>query len=201
MAGRPSKSHALDVWMNGERVGTWSVSPRDGHAFGYAQEWLANPRRRPISLSLPLTRETDPFRGELVEAWFDNLLPDSHDIRTRIARRYGVSPTQAFQLLEAIGRDCVGAVQLLPAGSPTPDVRRIEARPLTTAGIVALLEQTLSAAPLPLGEQDELRISLAGAQEKTALLLQDNQWQTPPGHHTDDPHPQAASWPGRRGTG
>ncbi len=181
MAGRPSKSQALDVWMNGEKVGTWSVSPRDGHAFAYTEAWLANLRRRPISLSLPLTRETDPFRGELVEAYFDNLLPDSRDIRTRIARRYGVSPTHAFQLLEAIGRDCVGAVQLLPAGSPTPEVRRIEARPLTTAGIVALLDQTLSAAPLPLGEQDELRISLAGAQEKTALLLQDNQWQLPLG--------------------
>jgi serine/threonine-protein kinase HipA len=180
MAGRPSKSQALDVWMNGERVGTWSVSPRDGHAFAYSGEWLANPRRRPISLSLPLTHETDPFRGEVVEAWFDNLLPDSHDIRTRIARRYG-GPTQAFQMLQAIGRDCVGAVQLLPTGSPTPEVRHIEARPLTTAGIVALLDQTLSAAPLPLGEQDELRISLAGAQEKTALLLQDDQWQLPLG--------------------
>lgn len=180
MAGRPSTSRELDIWMNGERVGTWSVSPRVGHAFAYADEWLINPRRRPISLSLPLARGTDPFRGEIVEAWFDNLLPDSRDIRTRIARRYGVSPTQAFQLLEAIGRDCVGAVQLLPAGSSPPQVRRIEARPLTTAGIVALLDQTLSTVPLPLGEQyDELRISLAGAQEKTALLLQDGQWHLP----------------------
>lgn len=73
MAGRPSQSSALNVWMNGERVGTWSVSPRDSHAFTYAEEWLANPRRRPISLSLPLSRETDPFRGELVEAYFDKL--------------------------------------------------------------------------------------------------------------------------------
>jgi serine/threonine-protein kinase HipA len=181
MAGRPSTSRNLDVWMNGERVGTWSVSPRQGHAFGYAQEWLTNPRRRPISLSLPLARGTDFFRGEVVEAWFDNLLPDSREIRTRIARRHGVSPAHAFQLLEAIGRDCVGAVQLLPAGSPPPDVRRIAARPLTTAGVVALLERTLTAAPLLPGEQDALRISLAGAQEKTALLLQDDQWQLPLG--------------------
>lgn len=181
MAGRPSASRALDVWMNGERVGIWSVSPRSGHSFAYAGEWLDNPRRRPISLSLPLSHETNPFRGEVVEAWFDNLLPDSLDIRTRIARRYGVSPTQAIQLLEAVGRDCVGAVQLLPAGSPAPDVRRIEARPLSTAQIVALLDQTLSAVPLLPGEQEELRISLAGAQEKTALLRQDKQWQIPLG--------------------
>lgn len=181
MAGRPSKSQALDVWMNGEQVGTWSISPREGHTFAYARAWLANPRRRPISLSLPLTREADQFRGEVVEAYFDNLLPDSRDIRTRIAQRYGVGSAQAFQLLQAIGRDCVGAVQLLPTGSPTPAVRRIEARSLTTAGIVALLDQSLSAAPLPQSEEDELRISLAGAQEKTALLFQDGQWQIPLG--------------------
>ena len=181
MAGRPSKTRALDVWMNGEHVGTWSVSPREGHAFAYAQAWLTNPRRRSISLSLPLTRETDPFRGEVVEAYFENLLPDSRDIRMRIAQRYAVGSDRAFQLLEAIGRDCVGAVQLLPSGSPAPAVRRIEARSLTTAGIVALLDQSLSAAALTPGEEDDLRISLAGAQEKTALLFEEEQWQLPLG--------------------
>ncbi len=175
MAGRPSQTRALDVWMNGEPVGTWSVSPRAGHLFAYAPAWLANPRRRPISLSLPLSRETDPYRGEVVEAYFDNLLPDSRDIRLRIAARYGVG-AQAFQLLEAIGRDCVGAVQLLPAGSPAPEVRRIEATRLTEARVVALLDRALSAAPLPLGKEDELRLSLAGAQEKTALLRHEGRW-------------------------
>lgn len=167
--------------MNGEPVGTWSVSPRGGHAFAYVAAWLASPNRRPLSLSLPLRRETDPFRGPLVEAWFDNLLPDSRAIRARIARRHGVNAGQAFQLLEAIGRDCVGAVQLLPAGSPAPKVKRIEATPVTEQGIVALLDQALSDSPLPVGEDEELRISLAGAQEKTALLLHDGRWCVPHG--------------------
>lgn len=181
MAGRPSKTQALDVWMNGERIGTWSVAPHAGHAFAYVEEWLANPRRRPISLSLPLARGTDPVRGDVVERYFDNLLPDSRNIRNRIAHRYGVNAHRAFELLEAIGRDCVGAVQLLPTGSPTPDVRRIEARSLTTDEIVALLDRSISDAPLPLGAEDELRISLAGAQEKTALLRHNGQWQVPLG--------------------
>lgn len=181
MAGRPSKTQALDVWMNGERVGTWSVAPQAGHAFAYAEEWLDNRRRRPITLSLPLALGTDPVRGDVVEAYFDNLLPDSRDIRNRIARRYGANGARAFELLEAIGRDCVGAVQLLPAGSPAPAVRRIEARPLTTEEIAALLDQSLSDSPLPLGEEDELRISLAGAQEKTALLRHNDQWNAPLG--------------------
>lgn len=181
MAGRPSLTRSLDVWMNGESVGTWSVSPRGGHAFAYATEWLANPHCRPISLSLPLSQKTAPISGPVVEAWFDNLLPDSRAIRARIARRHGVSANQAFQLLEAIGRDCVGAVQLLPAGSPAPDVKRIAATPLSEKGIVALLDQALSDAPLAASEDDGLRISLAGAQEKTALLLHDGRWCLPHG--------------------
>lgn len=181
MAGRPSKNQALDVWMNGERVGTWSVAPREGHAFAYAEAWLHNPLRRPISLSLPLSQGTAPIRGEAVEAYFDNLLPDSRDIRHRIARRFGVNAAQTFELLEAVGRDCVGALQLLPAGSPVPAVRRIEARPLSNDGVAALLDQSLSATPLSAGEEGELRISLAGAQEKTALLRHANQWQLPLG--------------------
>jgi serine/threonine-protein kinase HipA len=181
MAGRPSLARGLDVWMNGEPVGSWSVSPRDGHAFAYAAEWLLNTNRRPLSLSLPLTRETSPFRGALVESYFDNLLPDSRAIRARLARRHHVGASQAFQLLEAIGRDCVGAVQLLPAGSPAPQVKRIEATPVNEAGIVALLDQALSDSPRVAGGEDELRISLAGAQEKTALLWHAGHWCVPHG--------------------
>ncbi len=175
MAGRPSKSHALDVWMNGERVGIWSVSPRGGHAFAYSGEWLANPRRRPISLSLPLTHETNPFRGEVVEAWFDNLLPDSHDIRTRIARRYGVSPTQAFG---AVGQDCVGAVQLLPEGDVPTALHQVDGDTLTDAEVEQALLHTVGPR-FGRGDDVEFRISLAGAQEKTAFLRHEGRWKRP----------------------
>jgi len=52
--------------------------------------------------------------GERVEYFFDNLLPDSHAIRTRLAKRYAAGSEKAFNLLAAIGRDCVDAIQLLP---------------------------------------------------------------------------------------
>ena len=73
--GRPPKRHPLDVWMNGLRVGTWMVSA-DGHEFSYDSSWLAHPAARPLSLSLSLAQAETPFRGEVVEAYFDNLLPD-----------------------------------------------------------------------------------------------------------------------------
>lgn len=168
--------------MNGIRVGTWSFSPSTGHRFEYTASWLAEPKGRPISLSMPLTQGTDPFKGNVVEAYFDNLLPESKAIRTRLAQHYGVNPTQAFALLEHIGRDCVGAVQLLPPDADPPEVMRIDAQPLTDEEVGALIDKELKGLPYDRGEPIEyLRISLAGAQEKTALLLHQGQWHLPLG--------------------
>lgn len=179
MAGRPSQSQALGVWMNGERVGTWTAAPRTGDSFSYDESWFASPNLRPLSLSLPLVRGTDPFRGPVVQAYFANLLPDSRTILDRVARRYGVS-TEPFALLSAIGRDCVGAVQLLPVDAAPPDVRRVDATPINEAGVADLLTRATSTA-LPFDDGDDLRISLAGAQEKTALLWHRGRWCVPHG--------------------
>jgi serine/threonine-protein kinase HipA len=181
MAGRPSGIRTLDAWMNGEFVGSWTVQAQRHH-FSYADTWLASPNARPLSLSLPLAQGTTPFSGDRVENYFDNLLPDSLDIRKRVATRFGAFSTRAFDLIEKIGRDCVGAVQLMPGGSTPLDVRQISAEPLTEAGVAKLLDETL-ATPVPgnLDDSDGLRISLAGAQEKTALLLHEGRWCVPRG--------------------
>lgn len=181
MAGRPSKSRVLDAWMNGELVGIWTLHGR-GHRFEYADTWLASANARPLSLSLPLTQGTDPFTGERVENYFDNLLPDSIDIRKRVATRFGASSTAAFDLIEKIGRDCVGAVQLMPRGAPPLNVQEINAEPLTESEIQRLLDDTVAAqGPGSADDEDGLRISLAGAQEKTALLMHEGKWCLPKG--------------------
>src|SRR5512145_166579 len=181
MAGRPSASQALDVWMNGELVGRWKYSTSKGHAFAYAPSWLASDYARSISFSMPLSNGETPFAGDVVEFYFDNLLPDSPDIRRRVASKFGASSPKAFQLLEKIGRDCVGALQLLPAGSDAPDVRTVNAEPLTERDVVNILDAAISPRSIGMNEEDELRISIAGAQEKTALLLHDGQWCRPHG--------------------
>ena len=66
-----------------------------------------------MSLSLPFTADLE-HRGDAVTHYFENLLPDSVDIRRRLRRRFHARSDEAFDLLTAIGRDCVGAVQLLP---------------------------------------------------------------------------------------
>lgn len=180
MAGRPSHRQTLAIWMNGQRVGEWQFSPRAGHAFRYDQHWLTNPLRRPLSLSLPLEHGAERFTGPRVESFFDNLLPDSLDIRKRLSHKFG-SATRAMDLLEKIGRDCVGAVQLLPPDADPPNVYHIEGEPLTDAQVERILDRAITEPAPGMAEDEDLRISIAGAQEKTALLWHQNQWCKPLG--------------------
>ena len=171
---RPSSRRELDVWMNGERVGTWTSHLGRADEFKYAEEWLTARDARPLSLSMVL--QPEPFRGARVAAFFDNLLPDNRRIRQRLQRRFETATSSAFDLLTEIGRDCVGAIQLLPEGSDPPDVRTIAAEPLSTVQISQQLSMMLRALPGNQDENEDFRISLAGAQEKSALLQLDGKW-------------------------
>jgi serine/threonine-protein kinase HipA len=164
--------------MNGERVGQWTVA-RGEQLFVYDPAWLESRNRRPISLSMPLRPEV-PYRTGVVQPFFDNLLPDSDEIRRRMMARFGTGSTEAFDLLEEVGRDCVGAIQLLPPEAPAPNVREIRGRPIGETGIAEALSRVRSPS---MGAQDpgDFRISLAGAQEKTALLWHQKKWWIPEG--------------------
>lgn len=140
---RRSKTQALSIWSNGERVGTWRLPANGPMELRYDAAWMASPQGRPLSLSLPFRADDAPHAGEQVGHYFENLLPDSDEIRKRLASKFRTASIGAFDLLQAIGRDCVGAVQLLP--------------------------------------EDDFRLSLADAQEKTALLRHDGQWLRPHG--------------------
>lgn len=177
MARRPA-SAPLDVWLNGRLVGRLRRSTGGAIEFSYHAEWLEWSQAIPVSLSLPL-RE-DRFTGTPVAAVFENLLPDDLAIRQRIAERTGAQGADAFHLLGAIGHDCVGALQFLPEGMNPGPVGGLESRLLDDAEVGELL-RNLGQAPLGLGEDDAFRISIAGAQEKTALLFHDGRFRRPVG--------------------
>ncbi|MGF6266616.1 serine/threonine-protein kinase HipA [Paraburkholderia youngii] len=176
-----STPNRLNLWMNGLRVGAWETA-RSAERLTYADEWIDDPQGRPLSLSLPFTPGNQPYRGQIVADYFDNLLPDSEPIRRRIAARYRTGSTAPFALLTTLGRDCVGALQLLPPDEEPSDLTSIHGRELSDSDIAALLRGTTTAAPL--GQHDpleDLRLSIAGAQEKTALLRHHNRWLLPEG--------------------
>ncbi len=179
--GRSGKLKALSLWMNGEQVGEWRRSPGSGQEFVYAESWLTSPAARPISLSLPLRLHAEPYRKG-VEQFFDNLLPDNRSMRERIQRRFQAASIGAFDLLQEIGRDCVGALQLLPEGHEPGSVRKIVSERLTNREVSRILAAAVN--PGFGGNQqtdDTFRISLAGAQEKTALLKHEGVWHRPTG--------------------
>jgi serine/threonine-protein kinase HipA len=168
--------------MNGAYVGAWSLGTNGPDTLQYDPEWARSEQGRPLSLSLPFMPGNLPHRGPHVRAWFENLLPDSKDIRDRMARHYRTASPDAFDLLSEAGRDCAGALQILPMGMASSGVAPLEADPLTDTQVAALLRATTTPQVMGLaGSDTDLRISIAGAQEKTALLQMDGQWYLPHG--------------------
>jgi serine/threonine-protein kinase HipA len=176
--GRKRAYAPLDVFMNRRKVGQYFREPDGAFAFTYAPEWLAWENTLPISRSLPLRAER--YVGQPVIAVFENLLPDSDDIRRRVAERVGAEGVDAYSLLARIGRDCVGALQFLAAGEEPGESRELTGEPLSDGQIAAMLKD-LGRTPLGIRAERDFRISVAGAQEKTALLFHDGQWVEPTG--------------------
>jgi serine/threonine-protein kinase HipA len=171
----------LFVYMNGLFVGTWEQTPALLQSFTYDQTWLNDPRGRAISLSLPLSEIT--YRGKNVISFFENLLPESEAVRKKLQNRFKTSSIRAFELLEQIGRDCVGALQIVPKPmSDTSTIQEIEGTIVNDHEIAHILRDIQG---LELNNSivslNDFRISMAGAQEKTAFLQYQGQWMIPKG--------------------
>jgi len=181
--GRRSHSRSLSIWANGVRVGRWTIPTRGEMELQYEADWVAADIGRPLSLSLPFNLQNLPLKGAKVANYFDNLLPDSDAIRRRVAERFRTRSPEPFDLLSAIGRDCVGAVQLLGEDETPRDVDRIDGVPLSEEDIERHLVETVSPQAFAAGRDPDadFRISLAGAQEKMALLRWNGQWLAPRG--------------------
>ena len=170
--GRRSHTRTLGLWMNGARVGRWSLAPNAPDTLQYDEAWVSSEHGRPLSLSLPFTPGNSAHRGDKVRAYFENLLPDSKEIRERLARRFSTGSTDAFELLAEIGRDCVGALEILPEDQASSGLGGVHAEALNHAQIAQVLRSATTPQGLGWGNEDnEFRNSIAGAPEKTALLL------------------------------
>lgn len=168
----------LSVYLNARLVGRLRREASGAIDFQYNAAWLDWKHALPVSISLPL-RE-DRYIGDPVIAVFDNLLPDNESIRRRLAERVRADGLDAYSLLAAIGRDCVGALQFLPEGEEPGPAGSLNGRVIEATDIARKIRD-LTAKPLGVDEDEEFRISLAGAQEKTALLFWKNKWHVPHG--------------------
>ncbi len=160
----------LDVYLHEIKAGRLTQDEDGTLTFAYQNEYLDDGDRPAISVSMPLREEA--YAHKIASSYFSGLLPDER-ARKRLASALGVSETNAFGLLEIIGGECAGALSLVPEGSPLPAPDEASPKPLTEKRLAEILD-LLRSRPLLGGEKD-VRLSLAGAQDKLAVRLVDGQ--------------------------
>ena len=163
-------SRILNVWWDERLVGRLSQNRHGELGFVYVPEWLEAGDAAP-ALSVSLPKRTEPFSRRECGPFFSGLLPEEGQ-RDAVARLLGVSRGNDFALLDRLGGDVAGAIQLQPPGaSPPPLAPPVGARPqpLEPEKLAAVLD-ALPARPL-LADEEGLRLSLAGAQSKLPVVL------------------------------
>jgi serine/threonine-protein kinase HipA len=159
---------ALRASINQTNVGTlqevgglWS--------FQYSADWLVNPGGFALSAHLPLTAESllDGASKRPVQWYFDNLLPEEGQ-RVLLAGDASLDAEDAFGLLAWYGAESAGSLTLLP-----PDAAPQTTEPLRPLPDDALETRIRQLPRAPLTHAAIKRMSLAGAQHKLAVVLQD----------------------------
>lgn len=174
--GRKKISKDLNVYLNGARVGDLKKDSSGRVSFQYAQDWIKEGFA--ISQSLPIQEQE--LKGEIVSRYFDNLLPDNDEIKKIVAEKFGAESIRPFDLLAVIGRDCVGALSFVPDEGQAPPMFEMKHSKLNSRKIASKIRGLGSLSPLGMSG-DDFRLSIAGAQEKTALLKIGKSWYEPHG--------------------
>lgn len=171
----------LVALLDDKEVGRVRRDARGSLSFAYTDSWRDAPNAYPLSLSMPLGARA--HGRSAIEAFLWGLLPDNEQVLARWAAKFQVSARNVFALISNVGEDCAGAVQFV-----LPD--RLEALRDGREDSVTWLEEADIAARLQVLRADHAawrlphdtgQFSLAGAQPKTALLLDGERWGIPTG--------------------
>lgn len=167
-------SDRLDVCLGSKLAGRLRRDEAGRLEFRYAPDWLAAAEASPISARLPLGEE--PFGDDPCGIFFGNLLPEGQ-ARRLITGKLGISESNVFRLLEVLGGECAGALTFIPEGQAAAASGSYE--PLARKEIERMIEE-MGQNPLLLAHED-LRLSLAGAQQKIPLYYEDGKFFLPRG--------------------
>lgn len=163
-----TSERTLDVYLRGTPAGALVQSADASLSFTYLEAYLQSTDARIISVAMPLASTVYP--NEVARPFFSGLLPDE-SARVRLARALGVSDTNAFGMLEIIGGDCAGALAMYPHAQKITQ-NNTDDEVLSEAQLGNLLQE-LRGNPL-LASRVDVRLSLAGAQDKIAVNVRNN---------------------------
>lgn len=155
----------LTVHLHDRRIGVIARIPGERHLFVLDEDYLADPARPTLSLSLKtasggIQPATRPLRRRL-PPFFANLMPEGH-LREYLASRAGVNPAREFFLLAALGADLPGTVSVRPEAESSLPPHELP--------------------PGPPGATGPLRFSLAGVQLKFSAVVENSGGLTIPAH-------------------
>jgi serine/threonine-protein kinase HipA len=157
-------SEKLSVYLHNSVAGQIWLDDTSRFSFQYDYSYIEDPDAIPLSLSLPLREE--PYLNDTARPFFSNLLPEG-EVRSLVAKIKQISEHNDFKLLEAIGGECAGAVSIVPEYTSLS----------TESDYIALSEQEVediideNAIRPVLILKDELRLSLAGVQNKIPVYI------------------------------
>ena len=149
--------------------------------FVYDETWRNKPSSYALSTSMPLVQRAHPHGT--IEPFLQGLLPDDPAVLERWGKRFHVSPHVPFALIAEVGEDCPGAVQFVRP-ERLEELQRAGTSPtcwLDEGEIEARLEKLVTERTAWLPSHAEGRFSLAGAQSKFAVSIEDSRWGLPSG--------------------
>src|SRR5450631_3799305 len=131
-------ARVLNVWWDDRIAGQLTQNRQGELGFQYAADWLADNSARALSASLP--KRAEPYSRRACRPFFGGLLPEEGQ-RDAVAQALGVSSRNDFALLERLGGDVAGALQLLSPGDRPAllDWRDLPV-PLDEAGLIRVLD-------------------------------------------------------------
>jgi serine/threonine-protein kinase HipA len=190
----------LVAWLHGTPVAVLTPAPEfrirmEWHPDGIGRWGLGSPA---LSVGLPVGAPVGPrdLRGL---GFFENLLPEGPAL-LRMAALAGVRPADTYGIVTAFGRDCAGAIMLLPEGEQPGQQGQRGYTPMTPDDLRRVIGD-LDTAPLGVAPERGFRPSLPGYQRKALLgRAADGTWQVPFGDapstwilKPDGPHAMAAN--------
>jgi len=171
-------AEALAIWLYGQHMARVEQrGPKKHLRLSYTAEALATYEGGTplLSLAFPLTR--DRYPNAVTTAFLEGLLPEGEP-RRALAADLDLLASDVFGLIAALGKDCAGALVVQPERDSAPAMHSTtSAEPLTDDDLANLVANLRSA---PLGVDRDVRVSLAGVQEKLLLTrMPDGRWGRP----------------------
>ena len=160
---------ALNMFMDGILIGYLNMSGTGTLSFTYDEEYTAKQNPTPLSLSMPLRQRMHGNR--VVLPFLQGLLPDNPLALESMANKYQVSANSPFALLEHVGHDVAGALQIISPEEISEDALADHnaMTPIDDEQLTTLFHNALAVYDNGTPMRGAQRMSLAGTQAKVGV--------------------------------